>query len=378
MQAEKITEKTHNKLKANKLILIAATLAALFSPRAGAQVQWADAFSKFKLEARADADFTHHGDSLLDDAYGFRGRYFNLMVGGNLGNGFSYYFRQRLKAEPGSIAFFDNTDFLYLNYRPSQNWQLRFGKDAMAFGGFEYDAPPIDVYFNAEYWDNFYCFQLGLGGSYITDDGLHTFTAQVTTSPYVGTYGLGWDAGLLSYNLMWTGTLGPVHTLWSVNMMQRDRDHWTGMIALGTQLVQERWNWYIDLLHHSLTTDDWMKNFGIVSRFNVLISNRWTFFVKGSYEQNRSEADLVYAGSPSVAYTLDGMVMPNHAYFHTGLGCEYHPTDNVRLHAYVAYRDDCEFDAVNNGVTTTDQHTASLTASAGATWTLDFHKMFKK
>ena len=356
-----------------KLIFLFALLAGALLPRpAAAQTAWGDAFNKFKLEARADALYTHSDDSTVADAYGFRGRYFNLMVGGDLGSGFSYYFRQRLKAEPGYISFFDNTDFLYINYRPSQNWQLRFGKDAMAFGGYEYDAPPIDVYFNAEYWNNFYCFQLGLGGSYITDDGAHTFTAQVTTSPYVGTYGLDWDAGLMSYNLMWMGTLGPVHTLWSVNMMQRDRDHWTGMIALGTQLVQEQWNWYVDLLHHSLTTDDWMKNFAVVSRFNVLINDRWTFFAKGSYEQNRSEADL------NAANWLDGLVPANHAYFHTGLGCEFHPTDNVRLHAYVAYRDDCEFDAVNNGVTTSDLHTASLTANVGATWTIDFHKMLKK
>ena len=160
-------------------------------PAAG-QSTWNEVFNKFKLEARADMEYTHQrvtadGSTVGDgtDLYGIHGKYFNLHLGGNLGENFSYYFRQRIKAEAGTVNFFDNTDFLYLNYRPTQNWQLRFGKDAMAVGGFEYDAAPIDVYFETYMWDNFYCFQLAASGAYISDDGKQTLMLQVSQSPYV-------------------------------------------------------------------------------------------------------------------------------------------------------------------------------------------------
>ena len=135
---------------------------------ATAQTTWSDAFSKFKIEARADGElFTT--DSTPN--FGFHGKYFNVMLGGDFGGGFSYYFKQRLVADPGTVMFFDNTDFLYLDYKPTQNWRLRFGKDAMAMGGFEYDASPIDVYFPTTRWNSIYCFQLGFSGAYISNDG---------------------------------------------------------------------------------------------------------------------------------------------------------------------------------------------------------------
>ena len=126
------------------------------------QITWGDAINKLKLEARADGElFTT--DSTPN--FGFHGKYFNLMLGGNFGSGFSYYFKQRIIANKGSVMFFDNTDFLYLDYKPTANWRLRFGKDAMALGGFEYDAAPIDVYFPTNLWRNIYCFQLGASGA---------------------------------------------------------------------------------------------------------------------------------------------------------------------------------------------------------------------
>ena len=118
--------------------------AMLLAIGTSAQTLWGDMINKLKVEARADGElFTT--DSTPN--FGFHGKYFNLMLGGNLGDHFSYYFKQRVVANGGSVMFFDNTDFLYLDYRPTANWRLRFGKDAMAMGGFEYDASPIDVYF---------------------------------------------------------------------------------------------------------------------------------------------------------------------------------------------------------------------------------------
>ena len=65
-------------------------------PAAG-QSTWNEVFNKFKLEARADMEYTHQrvtadGSTVGDgtDLYGIHGKYFNLHLGGNLGEKFSY------------------------------------------------------------------------------------------------------------------------------------------------------------------------------------------------------------------------------------------------------------------------------------------------
>lgn len=353
-----------------------------------AQASWNQVFNKFKLEARADMEYTRQHVTLDGDAfgdpgnlYGIHGRYFNLHLGGNLGENFSYYFRQRIKAEAGTVNFFDNTDFLYLNYRPSQNWQVRFGKDAMAVGGFEYDAPPIDVFYETNMWDNFYCFQLAASGAYITDDGRQTLMLQVSQSPYVNylryTHGqaVDWNAGLLSYNLYWAGALGShIATLWGVSMMERERGKFMNFISLGTKYTSTdgTLDFYVDLMHHALATDDWGKNFGIVSRWSYHMNDSWTLFIKGSYEQNKSQVDLDNATGIGMDFL---MPFAGHSYARYGAGFEYHPKalESVRIHGYLAEMTDSYTNATDNDIV---DH--SLNINLGATWTMDIHKLFKK
>ena len=365
-----------------------AALGLSVSMPARAQVQWDKVFNKFKLEARADVEYTHTSDnqnSPEENLYGIHGRYFNLHLGGDLGEGFSYYFRQRIKAEAGTVNFFDNTDFLYLNYRLSKNWQLRFGKDAMAVGGFEYDAPPIDVYYETNMWDNFYCFQLAASGAYISDDGKQTLMLQVSQSPYVNYHrndmglNVNWNSGLLAYNLYWAGSLGKnVKTLWGASLMERERGHFLGYLCLGTQVVFDRWDWYVDLMHHSLANDDWGKNYGIVSRANFRLNKSWTLFVKGSYEQNESEVDVNGLAATAAGTSYVGMDFlmpkPGHSYARYGVGFEYHPKGlaSVRFHGYVAEMTE-SYTVANQDIT---EH--GLNVNLGATWTVDFYSMFKK
>ena len=349
-------------------IIKAFTLTVVLSAAAaaGAQTTWADAFSKFKLEARAD------GELFTTDStpqFGFHGKYFNFMLGGNLGHGFSYYFRQRLIANPGSVMFFDNTDFLYLDYKPTQNWRLRFGKDAMAMGGFEYDAPPIDVYFPTTLWNNIYCFQLGLSAAYISDDSNHTLVAQVTNSPYINSTGLSYDAGLVSYNLCWYGNVDHWQTIWSTSMIEREWGKFMNLTMIGNKLVFDKWDIYVDLMHHALAWDDWGKNFGVVSCANYYFTPEFNIFVKGMFEQNKSETDL------NSAVALDHLLRAGHTYARYGLGFEFFPKSldkSVRFHTYVCRMTETYTAAGQNVVDD------SWNFNIGATWTMDFHKMFRK
>lgn len=358
-------------LKTSTIRFYALLILAILPMAAGAQNGLSDLFNTFKLEARGDAQgsFVHQnvdGSQVGDTRhpFGIQGRYFNLIMGGNFGNGFSYHFRQRFNADNGSISFFDNTDFLWLNYQISDNWRVRIGKDAMAVGGFEYDAPPIDEYMVSEYWNNIYCFQIGMSAAYSTDDHRHTFVAQVTQSPYIRSRNLGWDAGLLAYNIEWMGSIGDnITTLWSTGLLERERNHFMNLTILGTRFTSTngKFDAYLDLMHHALANDDWGKNLGLVFRFNFHLTPKFCLFTKESFEQNKSEIDL---NSPTA---IDNLVPAGHRYAKFGIGCEYYPIPAVRLHAYVAKLSDETID-----IATTDH---SLTFNLGATWTMDFKKL---
>ena len=195
---------------------------------------------------------------------------------------------------------------------------------------------------------------------------------QVSQSPYTNFYGLNWDAGLFAYNLYWAGAIGDhVKTLWGISMMERERGKFMNFISLGTQATFGDMNFYVDLMHHALSTDDWGKNYGIVSRWNYNLSNEWTLFIKGSYEQNKSEVDLDNAG-----VSMDFLMpLAGHSYARYGAGFEYRPKGmaSVRIHGYVAEMTDSYTNTLNQDVTEN-----SLNVNLGATWTMDVMKLFKK
>ena len=209
-------------------------------------------FTTFHLEARAG--FQYEGDCILIDgnyseppyyqpqwnhSYGFRGDYFNLLMGGDIGDHISYFFRQRIVPVKGYTELFDNTDFLYIQYKFNDQWSLRMGKEAIHVGGFEYDAPPIDVYYYTHYWGHFPCFLLGMSASYTDKSGKNKFSFNIANSPYVKYQNNSWKSGLLSYNLFWSGNFGPFHTLYSVNFLEYQRGKFINFIALGHKLVRQ-------------------------------------------------------------------------------------------------------------------------------------------
>lgn len=320
-----------NKIKS--ILIVAVCVLASFG--AEAQVNFNPIFTTLRLEARADFDYTTYSDN-TPDTYGYRGRYFNLHIAGNLTENFKYYFRQRIVANPGSVSFFDNTDFLYVNYDYTKNWTFRLGKDALAVGGYEYDAPPIDVLFSANYWNNFYCFQLASSVAYHSDNGNHTFIAQIGNSPYLY-YGSPINNSLLSYNLFWSGKKGHFSTLYSVNMFQRDRKKFMNYIALGHKLIYDKWDWYVDFTHHATSTEQIMKNYAIISCANIYFDDNFSIFIKGGYEHNEDQNELTYF-ELTHGGSLDCLSSPGLTYAFYGIGFEYRPVKchDVRIHGFIA------------------------------------------
>lgn len=342
-----------------------------------------DYISKLKLEVRADFNFEQpilnsHTQGVVngENTYGFVGRYFNLHMGGNLTKNLSYYFRQRIVANPGSVNFFDNTDFLYLNYNINKNWSLRVGKEALAVGGFEYDAPPIDVLYSSYYWDNFYCFQLAGAVSFHSSDGKNTLTAQVANSPYVF-YGSTFKNSLMSYSLFWSGSFGCFSALYSMNMFERERGKFMNYLVLGNKLSFDHFSIYLDLIHHATNTKQLFKNFAAVSRADVKITDGALVFAKAAYEQNLDQLEIAHFNSTGDIW--DCLALPGQQYYYYGLGFEFRPQKcrDLRIHGFVAnYTMRNDYASELQPVDLKETH--RINANVGVTWDIDFVKYFRK
>lgn len=380
-----IKSTTHqNTLKTKHLLPVFLLIGTLLLSKQVIAQESSSFVNTLRMEARAD--FNYSCDSLIDgynhdrnNTYGFNGMYFNLHMGGNLGDKVSYYFRQRIVANPGSVSFFDNTDFLYVNYAPNKNWSFRGGKDALIIGGFEYDHAPIDVLFNSYYWSVFYCFQMAVSASYHSDDGNHTLSAQITNSPYIHYNSPFGDNSLLAYNLCWSGKMGHFKTLYSASLFERARGYYMSYIALGNKLTFDRWDLYLDLIHHGVTTDQLTQNWAIISCANIYLSEGFNIFVKGGYEQNLDKNELT--NYQATGKMWDCLTVPGQKYGFYGIGFELKPSfyRDLRIHGYVA-----DFASRQHIINANDDLEASgeishhLNVNFGLTWNMDIHGAFKK
>jgi hypothetical protein len=308
--------------------------------------------------------------------YGFHGDYFNFLLGGDIGDHISYFIRQRIIPHAGTVNFFDNTDYLYIQYKFNDQWALRMGKEALFVGGFEYDAPPIDVYYHTHYWGAFPCFHLGVSAIYTDKSGKNKVVLQVANSPYVkyvdndDNVHNNWKKGLFSYNLYWAGNFGPFHTLYSINMMEYQRGKFINYIALGNQLKFNKWSIYVDYTNRAAGFDKFFNDFSLASRVDWHVSPSVNLFAKGGYEQNTSGQ---YYTINNTDVDVDMLMPNNRAYYFYGLCMEYRPRiyPDLRVHAYVANSTMSNF---NEYVGYHGWKNMNLTANVGVTWWLNFMK----
>lgn len=340
--------------------------------------------STLKLEVRADFTYQHtmlmgSGEETqhLSDDFGFKGRYFNFIMSGNLNGKFSYHIGQRIIANPGSVSLFDNTDFLWINFKLNKHWSFRIGKDALAVGSFEYDATPIDVFISTYYWDAFYCFRLGGSVTYTTKDEKSNLTFQVTSSPYIH-YGTALQKSLLSYNLMWKGQYGPFIGLYSVNMFQRDPTHYMFVLSLGNKVKFNTWDLYLDFMHRATNTSSIMKDFSVVLCGNYYFSKYLNLYAKISFEQNSDPNEFAYYRETGEIW--DELMIPGMRYMVGGLGIEYRPKScpDFRIHG-VFFCNAVQNVFENNSLDLAPGRTLfKPSVHAGVTWTIDVKKYINK
>lgn len=320
---------------------IAAALALTALSSTGLSAQEVDFSSgnpevNIKIDTRFDGQLNTFGrdaDGVRPSTEkGFKGSYMLLLINGKINKEFSYNFRYRLYKDNNTAQeFFNATDWMYLQYAPNDKWAFVAGKQAVAIGTIEYDQNPIDVLFASDFWNHVNPWQTGVAAHYnINSENMLNF--QVSNSPFAEKA----LDNLLAYNVMWTGKVAPWWSVInSVNMIEYAEGHFINYVALGN-----RFN-----IGGKLTLDvDYMNRYGgkgtpvftdftVAARADWNVTDRFTLFAKGGYDQNRSQsADTPYEQA------VDRYVLPGVERAFWGCGVMYYPIvtkrNSVRLHAF--------------------------------------------
>lgn len=219
-------------------------------------------------------------------ANGFRGEYANLLIGGELDEHFTFFFRQRLNKSVQQPDFFSATDHMWIRYR-NNGWEFMAGKMVIEYGGFEYDASPIDVYFAGEYWDNFAgAFNFAVTASrYI---GSERLSLQVARSPY----SIETLSGLYAYSMSLNGQVGKFEHLYSVNFFQVEKGRFMAHQAFGNAFHLDPFDIEFDLIHKfDMRNPTFFKDFSVVAKASFSASPCVDIFAKGTYDFNSVVAD---------------------------------------------------------------------------------------
>lgn len=275
-----------------------------------------------RVEARADYQQEFVDDTKLDDNCGFKGKFLNIRMDGNLGYGFSYSYRQRLNKPNKDASFFDATDWITLTYTTG-NWGFSGGKQVVGIGGYEYDRAPIDLYFCSEYWNNIPCYQMGVSVAYTL--GNDKFMAQVCQSPFRLS---GHD--MYAYNLMWYGSHGWFNSIYSVNMIEALPGKYISYIVLGNKFNFGDFSLELDIMNRASDEHVYLgRDLSVMGELSWRPDEKLNIFAKATYDVNNTDS------------TCDMCVLPGTEVTRVGAGIEFFPMPNgsedVRLHANASY-----------------------------------------
>ena len=318
--------------------VIAALLINVFAVRAQEPVEMLYFEARAGLGMHLGPDGTPHMGPSVD--------YLNFHAAGHLSPTVSYRLRQRFTKPLYSPDYpLNGTDFLWLDWAPSDKWHFSAGKLPVLLGGFEWDTQPIDVY----YWSGF-CnhvaevYALGIQSFWSPVDG-QTISFQATQSPW--SRGV-WDC--YAFNLGWIGSFAPWwKTIWSINQMDDVRGGGMQYISLGNRFETGRWALEMDwmdreALHRKQKT---FSDYSLIGRL-VYDAGKWNVFLKGGYDFNDA------GNNDQAGVSFDYNYPSGLEYSYAGGGAEFFPLGDrkLRIHFFLM----------------TDNLQKALCLQAGLTW----------
>ena len=277
----------------------------------------------------------------------FYARQLRLEVRGDITDRIFYRFRHRLN-RPTHAVKLDNlstaTDMLYAGFHIDDKWAVTAGKMCQAWGGYEFDLNPMNIYEYSDFIDNLDNFMLGGMVTY-TPNSNHEFNLQVTDvrndsfqNIYANSTGYKQSNVPLTYILNWNGSLfdGVLQTRWGVGLQSEADGYNNTMVMLGTRVALPKFQAFLDYMRADEQLD--RLNYTPLSnngKGQPLKDTKYnTFVLKGEYQPIPS-LNLFAQGLYETAESdLAGNKLKGLGYY---AGVEYLPFPSQDLRFFLAY-----------------------------------------
>lgn len=254
----------------------------------------------------------------------FKARQLRLEVRGDLTERIFYRFRHRLnKSNAG--ASLDNlakaTDLLYAGFRLNEKWSATVGKMCQAWGGYEFDLNPMNIYEYSDFLENMDNFMLGAMITYAPNPN-HEFNLQITDvrndnfkSIYGSPIGIKASNTPLAYIFNWNGNLfdSLIQTRWGAGLQSEADGYTNTLVMLGTKLNLPKFQMFLDYMMANDQLDRLnytpLSNNGSATpvkdaKYNSFVlkaeyqpAPEWNIFAQGLYETaNSSLANNEFKG----------------------------------------------------------------------------------
>ena len=291
--------------------------------------------SSFDLEKVKDQDMTAQ----------FKARQLRLEVRGDITDRIFYRFRHRLNKSNAATSL-DNlakaTDMLYAGFRLDDKWALTAGKMCQAWGGFEFDLNPMNIYEYSDFIENMDNFMLGAMITYAPNKN-HEFNLQITdvrNDSFEALYGTATNTinaskAPLTYIFNWNGNLfdNLIQTRWGGGLQSEADGYNNWMLMLGTKLNLPKFQVFFDYMMANEQLDRLkytpMSSTVLVkdAKYNSFVlkaeyqpAPHWNIFAQGLYETAKND--------------LTDNKMTGIGYF---AGVEYLPFEKQDLRFFLAY-----------------------------------------
>ena len=255
----------------------------------------------------------------------FQARQLRLEVRGDLTERIFYRFRHRLNKSNAALSL-DNlataTDMMYAGFRLNEKWSATVGKMCQAWGGYEFDLNPMNIYEYSDFLNNMDNFMVGAMITYAPNPN-HEFNLQITdvrNSNFADLYATA-TATIkesntpLAYIFNWNGNLldGLVQTRWGAGLQSEADGYTNALVMLGTKLNLPKFQMFLDYMMANDQLDRLnytpLSNNGSATpvkdaKYNSFVlkaeyqpAPEWNIFAQGLYETaNSSLANNEFKG----------------------------------------------------------------------------------
>ena len=300
----------------------------------------------FNFQSSLDAEKAEGADMTAK----FKARQLRLEVRGNITDRIFYRFRHRLN-RPTTAVKLDNlataTDMLYAGFHIDDKWALTVGKMCQAWGGYEFDLNPMNIYEYSDFIENMDNFMLGGMVTY-TPNANHEFNLQVTdvrNDSFANIYTnrnpgstLKQSNIPLTYIFNWNGSFfdNILQTRWGVGLQSEAEGYNNTMVMLGTRVALPKFQAFLDYMRADEQLD--RLNYTPLSnngKGQPLKDTKYNTFVLKAEYQPIPSLNLFAQGIYETAESdLAGNKMTGLGYYG---GVEYLPFPSQDLRFFLAY-----------------------------------------